>query len=147
MNSENGPTNPAPDDNDKNKILVDQIKENYLRYVDNVWKTIQFLVVAIGWLLTSSNAKATIASSRLVQIYTSIVILALFLGHVFVEIRFLRDSQRIAARIRDRMGCQVASDTKLWQVHLSLVSINTCLIFVLFLFVFIIVIKSPTLAP
>jgi uncharacterized membrane protein len=128
-------------------LLLEQIKENYTRYVDNVWRTIQFLVIAIGWLLTSSNAKETIASSFVVQFFGFVVILALFSGHVFVEIRFFRESQRILARLKKRLECFTTSDIRYWQISFNLVSANTTLVFVLFLFVFVLVLKSPDLVP
>jgi hypothetical protein len=58
-----GPVNKIrrdPNDNsqkDANDVLFKALEDNYSRYFDNIFKVVGFIIVAIGWILTSDKSR------------------------------------------------------------------------------------------
>ncbi|MDT4954921.1 MAG: hypothetical protein QOJ02_3059 [Acidobacteriota bacterium] len=42
---------------DTNDLVFKALEDNYARYFDNIFKTVGFIVIAIGWILTSDKSR------------------------------------------------------------------------------------------
>ena len=65
------PTNqnipPSKDDSrkDANDVVFKALEDNYARYFDNIFKTTGFIVIAIGWILTSDKSREFLEKNSL----------------------------------------------------------------------------------
>jgi hypothetical protein len=123
------------------KLLVDQLRENYLRYVDNIWKTVQFTAIGIGWFLTTANWKDILGRDLSLRNFSCLLVITLAALHIIVEHRFYRESKRLLAQIRSDLPHQVAN-VRHWIIPFSLVVINVCVIMMLFLFQVLLILRG-----
>ncbi|HKC62530.1 MAG TPA: hypothetical protein VKB86_02780 [Pyrinomonadaceae bacterium] len=42
---------------DANDVVFKALEDNYARYFDNIFKTTGFIIIAIGWILTSDKSR------------------------------------------------------------------------------------------
>jgi len=42
---------------DTNDVLFKALEDNYARYFDNIFKVVGFIIIAIGWILTSDKSR------------------------------------------------------------------------------------------
>ena len=73
------------------KILLD----SYNKYLDNVFKTIGFLIVMIGWLITSENSRLFFQENKLARNIFLGVISVMWLIHALSLIDNYREGTRI----------------------------------------------------
>lgn len=60
----------------QSNLLYDALKEEYKGFIDDALKTVGFLLLALGWLLTSDNAENVLAT-RSTSTVSVIIILSL----------------------------------------------------------------------
>jgi hypothetical protein len=89
------------------ELLYEALKQEYTMYVDDILKTVGFLVVVLGWLLTSETARKALqvrVTNTLATICTVFVagnIVLLLVGH-YLRSRQLEDGlTRIAPEMHD----------------------------------------------
>lgn len=63
----------------QSELLYDALKEEYKAYIDDALKTVGFLLLALGWLLTSKNA-AEVLEKQSTPVIGAVIILALTLN-------------------------------------------------------------------
>jgi TRAP-type C4-dicarboxylate transport system permease small subunit len=68
--------------------------------IDSVFKVAGFLIIVGGWLLTSRDARAFLASNSLIRFTAVAVILVIAVVYTLIAVRILRDSQRAFDRLR-----------------------------------------------
>ena len=129
------------------EILLGQFRDNYTRYVDNIWKTIQFTIIGIGWLITTVNGKATFAASSSITSMAVIVVIALMLTHIIVERRFFTESVTLYRQIIKNFPYVSHEEIRHWRIPFSLVLINTGVVTLLMLFILMLILKSPEIVP
>src|SRR5436190_24257161 len=79
------------------ELLYEALKHEYTMYVDDILKTVGFLLVALGWLLTSETARKALrirGTNTLAAICAAVVtsnIIFLLVGH-YLRARRIEDS-------------------------------------------------------
>lgn len=64
--------------------LLDALITNREAYLHNFWATLGFLILAIGWFLTSKESRNFLKEHRIVRLSCSISVGLLFVIHVLV---------------------------------------------------------------
>ena len=86
-------------------LVIDALKHNHATYLANVWATMGFLILAIGWIISSEKAREFFSnsnSSRRVCL-NSIAILMVF--HSIILFDMVYESERVLSNI-DIPGAQ-----------------------------------------
>ena len=65
-------------------VSLDALKDNAEQYSDNVINTVSFLLVGIGWVLTSKETRTLIGSTRWVQVLLLIALTLITTTHIIV---------------------------------------------------------------
>lgn len=77
------------------KILIDASKHVQSVYINNVWATMGSYLVALGWLLTSSEARNYLISNKSLLRNSVIVTIGIFIIHALILIGEHLESQRL----------------------------------------------------
>jgi hypothetical protein len=80
-------------------LLYANIKYYRDSSIDSVFKVAGFLIVVGGWLVTSRDARAFLASNFLIRLTAVAVILVIAGVYMLIAIRVLRDSRRTFDRL------------------------------------------------
>jgi hypothetical protein len=83
------------------KILIDASKHVQSVYINNVWATMGSYLVALGWLLTSSEARNHFSSNKTLLRNSIIVTIGIFLIHILVLIEGHLESQYLMDEIQN----------------------------------------------
>ena len=73
-------------DNELFSILFDATKENYQSFIHTVWTALGAVMVAIGWILTSRDARQFISSNENLKLTLIIIVLIFLVVHISVII-------------------------------------------------------------
>ena len=87
------------DNQKKIHFLIDSLKDNQSSYADNVWKTVGFFVIILGWIGTSSEIRDLIDRGTVVKIILSIPLIIGETNHIFMEIQYYRKSNKILKKL------------------------------------------------
>ncbi|TQV77220.1 hypothetical protein FLL45_04545 [Aliikangiella marina] len=80
---------------DSHKILIDALKDNHKTYINNVWSTMGFLMLAIGWVVTSDKARNYWQNSHLVRNISLLAVLTIMIFHITILYDISRESGRL----------------------------------------------------
>jgi hypothetical protein len=75
-------------------LLYANLKHYHDSSIDSVFKVAGFLIIVGGWLVTSQDARAFLASSLLIRLTAVAVISVVGVVYVQLAVRVLRESQR-----------------------------------------------------
>ena len=76
---------PVPEKNEKAfDVSLDALKNNAQQYSDNVINTVSFLLIGIGWVLTSQETRTLIGSKRWVRALLLIALTLIMTAHITV---------------------------------------------------------------
>ena len=73
-------------DNELFSILFDATKESYQSFIHTVWTALGAVMVAIGWILTSRDARQFISSNENLKLTLIIIVLIFLVVHISVII-------------------------------------------------------------
>ena len=113
-------------------LFYDALKDEYKSYVDDVVKSIGFLVVAIGWIMTSDGARAFLTNGQVntVALACTVVLgacnLVIYIGHYF---RSARLKQQIL--LLDSEASELVANYAIRVVHIVVNSVTMGGFFVL----------------
>lgn len=83
-------------DLDVAKALIETAKHVQSVYINNVWTTMGALLVALGWLLTSKEAREHLSNNKELCIYSIVVTSLIFVIHAAVLIQASYESYEIS---------------------------------------------------
>jgi hypothetical protein len=88
------------DSNRQLELLYDSLKHEYTTYIDGVLKSAGFMLLALGWLLTSESARTALRSSRTITLLCVMVLLlniaGMVIGHYIRSRRIQMNLRRLA---------------------------------------------------
>jgi len=114
------------------ELFYDALKEEYKSYVEDVVKSLGFLIIAIGWIMTSDGARTFLAGSKVNAVaLTCTVVLAacnftVYIGH-YLRSKRLKD-QLLAC---DSDAGELVANYYLRPAHIVLNSVTIGGLFVL----------------
>lgn len=86
------------------ELLYDALKHEYTVYIDDVLKSIGFLVLGLGWLVTSDKGRQVLHSSKILALLCVLVLcvnsISLVIGH-YVRSRRLQSNIRLLTKEMD----------------------------------------------
>ena len=112
------------------EIGLESLKHIYATYLDNFWAALGFVLLAIGWFLTSGQARDFLARSSLARsIFTAATVVCGF-GHVRIAHYFYQSSQAKMAILRQAMSPKYFDNYEITVVRLL---VNLCIILLMVL--------------
>lgn len=78
---------------------IKSLKDNNSFYTDNVWKTVGFFIIILGWLGTSPEIKSIIHDEVLYKSLFSTALILCEINRIFMEIQFYTSAQKLAKEI------------------------------------------------
>jgi hypothetical protein len=119
------------------ELLYDALKHEYVVYVDDVLKAVGFLLIALGWLLTSETASKalqapnmnTIAACCILAVAANIAFL--LIGHYIRARRLAESLTRVAPEARDLVVN--------YSIRLEHILVNTVVLSALVILLFVVV--------
>jgi hypothetical protein len=82
-------------------LLYANLKYYHDSSIDSVFKVGGFLIIVGGWLITSKDARAFLASSNLLRLTGITVILVIAAVYTLIAIRLMRRSRRTFNRLKE----------------------------------------------
>jgi hypothetical protein len=81
-------------------LLYANLKYYHDSSIDSVFKVAGFLIIVGGWLVTSKDARAFLASSILIRLTAVTVVLIIAAVYTLIAIRVMRNSQLTFNRLK-----------------------------------------------
>ena len=81
---------------DEEKLLIEALRDYKTDFVSTGYSTMGFLLLVVGWLLTSSSAREYIRSHASISIIGIVLIISSFIGYLIGATMVLDTSERIA---------------------------------------------------
>ena len=78
-------------------ILVGALKDNHNTYLNNVWSTMGFLMLAIGWVVTSDKARNYWRSSNVARNVSLSAALIIMIFHITILYDIAYESEKLQA--------------------------------------------------
>lgn len=88
------------DKQQKIDCFYDALISEYKAYIDDVIKSIGFLILALGWVLTSKNAQALFGQPNMATIVIGGIVI-LMIANLFVYFSHYNRSARLSEKILD----------------------------------------------
>jgi hypothetical protein len=66
---------------DASEVVFKALEDNYARYFDNIFKTVGFIVIAIGWILTSDKSREFLQTNVVAHWTAMVGTLIIACGH------------------------------------------------------------------
>ena len=104
-------------------------------YIDVLWKVLGFQLLAIGWLLTSNDARRFLHESTTANNVLLAVVIAGLLGHTAVVFLMLRRSRSLTKWLQSQQIPLEASTV--YELRLPRVAANYSVVFSLFILMFV----------
>lgn len=83
------------------EFLLGALKDNKSVHLNIIWSTMGFQIAALGWLVTSENARSYLAKHKKIAIAALFAIGILLIGHLSMVINNLKVSQGLVVAIRN----------------------------------------------
>lgn len=77
------------------ELLVGALRGNWEGYVHNVWATLAALLLAVGWILTSREARLFLAGSHAARRIAALTVLLVAAIHALALLECVRASNRL----------------------------------------------------
>ena len=103
-------------------LVIDALKDNHTVYLANEWATIGFLIIAIGWVISSDKARLFWSSSEKARYVCLNAVTVLMVFHCFILFDAAFESERILANIQGEIpGAQYFAINRLLAFASSIV--------------------------
>ena len=112
-------------------LLLTSLKDNKTIHLHIIWSTMSLQIVAIGWLVTSENARAYLAKNKKVIWFSLLAIVVLLVAHIGMIYESFRVTEGLVNAIRSNAFFQEC--LKIEQVY-SLYSIKLATVLIRLLF-------------
>lgn len=93
--SQSKPKNECSAKRGEPKVAIDALKDNHKAYLNNVWSTMGFLMLAIGWVVTSDKARAYWRNSSIIRNISLCTVVIIMVFHFTILKDISAESQRI----------------------------------------------------
>lgn len=123
-------------------VLIDAAKQNYQNFMHNVWTALGSVMVAIGWVLTSVEARKFIINNASVKWILIWIILAFLLVHVAVIIwhrykseqllKMLGSTEFFKSKIIEQSHLEIYCIPLIW-VYVTAIMNSALLLFLIYL--------------
>ena len=82
-------------------FLLDASKQHFQNFLSNVWGTVGALMVGIGWILTSEQARIFLGKNPMERWLCTLVVVAFWVVHIVVIVWHKRKMSQVIALIRE----------------------------------------------
>ncbi|WP_374502433.1 hypothetical protein [Zoogloea sp.] len=112
-------------------LFYDALKDEYKSYVEDVVKSLGFLIVAIGWIMTSEGARSYLASPRVNGFALACTLLlaacnfAVYIGHYLRSARLKKQ-----LLLQDPEASELVANYALSPLHIAINSVTIAGLFV-----------------
>jgi hypothetical protein len=113
-------------------LFYDALKDEYKSYVEDVVKSLGFLIIAIGWIVTSESARLFLASPKVngfalaCTLGLAVCNLAVYIGHYFRSARLKRQ-----ILLLDSEASELVANYSLSPLHIAINAVTIGGLFVL----------------
>lgn len=121
------------------ELLIDASKDNYATFRDNVWKLAGFGLIAIGWIMTSDQARTHLGNHPTSRIILILTFTLAGLAHCLVNYKMYTRSHAIVSRLAESIEKSVFEN---YQVTIALYVANACAVLCLLIFGIILVLTA-----
>jgi hypothetical protein len=91
------------------KESIEALKIHLAEYLNTVWKTMAFIMVALGWILSSKDAREFLASHRSIRYSALIVIVLLAIAHFSTLSALYKKSKRTKKALGEQLDGLLSS--------------------------------------
>lgn len=84
---------------DKHDLVYESLKDKYKSYGTDVMKTLAFLLICIGWFITSDKSRNFFKKNRVVRISSIIALVMIGMIHIRASINSYISSQNIISEL------------------------------------------------
>jgi len=83
------------------ELLLNSLKDNKTVHLNIIWSTMGLQLAAIGWLVTSENAREYLAMNKKIIRFLLLAVVFLFFAHILMIIDTFTASERLAKAITE----------------------------------------------
>lgn len=86
-------------DKDKHAFIYESLKDKYKGYTTDVMKTLAFLLICLGWFITSDKSRDFFKKNRIARVSSIITLVIIGIIHIRSQILSFKSSQYIISEI------------------------------------------------
>jgi hypothetical protein len=119
-------------------LLLNVLKDNKSVHLNIIWSTMGFQIAALGWLLTSTDARAYLEKHRKLVLLFLFVIVTLWVAHIGMIYGTFKESEIVVAEIKRNaffLGCLEKTEQVFNLYRLNITDVLARLFFTSILFI------------
>lgn len=124
-------------------FLFEILKNLNASYVENTMATLGFILLAIGWIITSEKARTFLSSDKTVKLVSISVIAVIALIHTIVSLAIWEESDQIFEQLKMLMYMN-EKYYDLYKLELCHVILNLIMNLLAFALLIVLILKSKT---
>lgn len=128
---------------DKTQLIIDLLAKNFDTHLNIVWASNALLLGAIGWIITSKEARAFLSTSRMTNVGAQWTIALVAFIHYYLLWVTFKNSSDLFSLIKSKVQF-IGEDLFFYNIPGKVVLLRASVTLVLFLFLFFLVRSART---